>query len=206
MAIIRKLGFSNEILKGVQPKTINCKGPEISQNKGDDAVCCARCFFLRTQKYVKAFSSTSNPIAFEYLDEIDFADKSSLIIPLCSEKRVIYYPQLTFISSMKPIINGLQEQFKIRHRLGIVDKQIEASQIVCNNFNVPLIIPQDKTQKRQAFKTENTGVSYDRAKKTITILSLENAFNSGEYMYIINYYQAKAILEAKPMETNLKIF
>jgi hypothetical protein len=87
----------------------------------------------------------------------------------------------------------LKIQFKLRDRLHIIDKEISENQIGYDMQHIPIIFPSD-TSKSYTVEGGDEGV-HIRADGFIVVKSLDRAFESGKWMFIINYYQTMRLLE-----------
>lgn len=190
---IRNFQNKDLLTIGLYPSVKECEGPHISTERGLDKLCCAKCFALRTLSYKKIMNSYSGPL-MSICDDI--VEKYKFVKYTKSECGIPYfaYPNNILTAEITSIESCLKNFFKHRNTLFIADLEIKKSQILNTDYNPTIVFPSNMTKKYTEYG-DDSGVLIEKSSPgKLKVISLDDAFKSGKYMYIINYYQTIAIL------------
>lgn len=189
---------------GTVDKTVGCDGPLHSSLNGFDKICCARCFHIRMCIYKQSVYISQNiDIDMMILEQYKFIMKYCIIS--CKDIMLIF-PKLQFKAMTSIIECAMMEQFKFRNSIKIADSDIDINQLVHNDSLLSVVMSTPNTKVYKQFK-EDQGVVIKNNR--IKFIDVEFAFDSGKYMYILNYYQTmkclKKLNQTKDLDTEADI-
>jgi len=144
-------------LRGIQPKTDECCGPYLSQDRGMDAMCCARCNVLRQQIYRGRGTFIWNPVASDYLKALaerhpTLSLLSCCIVSTCNEQ-LIYLPVSQSELTMENVFFFIKQQMLLWKEMGIVGDILNAGVGHTKN-GLPVITPGNDATKADCTSDE----------------------------------------------------
>jgi hypothetical protein len=179
-------------LRGILPSTADCNGPSISQDRGMDAMCCAKCHILRQQIYQQKGVFIGNSFSIDYvlrLMEIQRDVLTACIIIACGEP-VMYIPPARNELHQDNVKGMLKEQFLLWKDLHIIDN-IDKRNIGFSHSGIPFIFPSEGCVRKEQFGgDEGVEIIDDKLK----VINPKKAFASGKWNYLINYYTVLNLL------------
>jgi len=193
-----------------------CNGAYTSEDKGRDAQCCCNCQIIRNAKYrgnPDAYEGgwwICNKPAFEFVSQYPPAKEACHISRCNQEKPMIFFYWRKMKISVDVSSGLIKEMFKLRHQMKLVEKSVKNFQIGVSKSGLPVVFPNSPIILQSYGGDE--GVEFSDDKKELYVVNLDEAFKSGKWMYLINYYQTLQFLphEGMPIyniETNfLPIF
>jgi hypothetical protein len=185
--------------------TASCKSFKLSQNNGLDTICCSICSSIRILLYKKyiSFIEGNTELFQKILDKYPFIQHIKV---LCGSNRLIVYQIKHQDTEIGLLEKKLKEQFLYWKSLGICQKEISPSQVCYTKYFYPVIIPNHNTKVFKRALNVDSGVKIE--KDVLSVVDLEKAFESGEYMYVINYYQVLSLIQMMEYEVGepMKLF
>lgn len=174
---------------GEVPKTQFCEGAWISLDEGRDGMCCVRCHLLRQAIYRKKRMVSPSVTCLEFIRNFPPA-KTACFATCCDETTpAIFYQSGDTEMEIKSFLEPLKEQFKLRKKLGIIEKEIKKVNITHNAQKMPIVMPGFTSEKFQGEESDD-GVKVSKDGKSIIVSDIEKAYKAGKWMYLINFYQA----------------
>lgn len=173
-------------LCGVIPATTDCNGPYVSQERGIDAMCCARCHMVRQQIYKEKGGFITNKLALEYFyclisQESDAA--SACIVTTCG-RPLLYVPPASSDLGSENAKGKLKKQFLLWKELHLVSI-VEVDNIGYTHVGTPIVFPSQDCIRKEEFGGDD-GVEIKTG--VLTVVDMAKALESGKWMYLINYY------------------
>jgi hypothetical protein len=193
--------------RGILPKIPMCNGPEISTIKGEDSMCCVFCYDVRHLKYRGDGIVTDSPMVIEFVKKLDFfasnIGRNFFTLTTCGEKPMIAYSPKKSELVVESYIDLLRKIFLLRREMKLVNKKIVFSDFATCEADVPIVLPNDETEKREKFGGDE-GVLIE--KQILKVTDLDEAFKSGKWMYLINFYQALGVCSKSFRTDTYEIF
>ena len=186
-----------------------CRGYYISNNNGQDTIACSRCNLIRKLLYERKVVSINKEQTIHImkilLSEYSFIEHAEV---LCGNSFSFVYPLFTGKHGDPDLIEEkLKEHFLFRNRMKIVDKDVKSIQIYSRNNRYPVIMPCETTELRTTFGNDEGVIiqpfekSDGQKYKVISIVNIDKAFQSGKYMYVINFYQVWKLIFERDVAT-----
>jgi hypothetical protein len=164
---------------------------------------------LYEHKVIPADKEVTIHIMKILLSEYPFIEHAEV---LCGGSYSIVYP--LFIGKHGDpdlLMVKLKEHFLFRNRMKIVDKEIKSNQVYARNNYQPLVMPLETTEIRQSFGN-NEGIIIQPFEKSdgtkyqvLAVVNLDKAYQSGKYMYVINFYQTWKLIFNEEI-TTMEVF
>lgn len=173
-------------LRGVIPPTPDCKGPYISQDRGMDTMCCARCHIVRHQIYREKGGFIVNSLAIDYLHRLSRfqSDATSACILTTCGRQLLYVPPATNELHRENVRSRLKQQFLLWKELRLVD-MVDPDNIGNTDAGFPVVFPSNDCIRKDEFGGDE-GVQVSEGELKVT--DMAKAFASGKWVYLINYY------------------
>lgn len=178
-------------LYGDMGSTLGCEGPFLSIDKGMDSPCCARCHIIRMRIYRSYGKIITDQTTIDYLIKLNIkciGVDTSYAISTCGKPYISTHPyssELEYGSAKE----FLKAQFLFRRDHMIAYKEFDIEYVSMTTLNLPVILPTPKDIKYNEYKGDE-GVEIHNGGKTLIITNTQEVYNSGKWVYLLNYYQA----------------
>lgn len=212
-------------LYGVFPSVPGCEGPTLSQDKGLDTPCCARCYIIRQRIYREKGMVYSSQKNIEYLEKMGSAIpevSTCYVISKCGKPVVSTNPYNSELE-YESVRGFLQKQFLFRQEERVACKTMSSAYVGMTSLNKPVVLSQFQTDDDLCRSSVSDRQSRSRAEfgekvyesfggddgieivhiqrestarvgtgldvKYIVVKDLNEAYKSGKWMHVINFYQ-----------------
>jgi hypothetical protein len=182
-------------LYGEIPITPGCNGPILSEVKGTDTPCCARCLILRQRIYRTYGFVSFRQEDIQYAERLSEAcpeAKTSYVVSVCGKKAISAVPYMSELE-YESVRGFLQKQFLFRAREGYVSKTMDVVFVTMTEMKLPVYMSHDKILETyggdEGVKFKDIG-----GKKYMCVVNMEEAYKSGKWIYIVNYYAICSML------------
>jgi hypothetical protein len=191
--ITRPNSLPNIRIYGNFSVTPGCNGPFLSQDRGLDKPCCARCHIIRQRIYREIGIVTGNPLEINYLKDLALICpevETSYSIANCGSPMISTTPYESELE-YESVRGFLHKQFNYRRDKKVGWEEVNTKYVAMTNLNKPVIckMPSDRYYENIG---GDDGVSINSGK--LVVSDMKKAIESGKWLFVINYYQICKIL------------
>lgn len=179
--------------KGRLPRVPFCKGPQPSNLKGMDTVCCANCNIIRMFYYDYHGMLIDDDIQLFYMTKLIENYKAVLdviSVSSCDTPVIHYIPEKSFLER-KFIVNALIEQTELMQKHNMIDLGITSENIdrflITDISGTPYLMPSPEITIVKKFGGDEGIVINDGV---ITVTDMILAKQSGKWIGLLNFYTA----------------
>lgn len=191
-------------INGIFDAIPGCPGSAISTERGQDARCCAYCSHIRRLTYLGVVIDTDDDLKIQYQEKF----KLPFVKLQCGNSVFCLFHEYHYVD-ISTRFDEIKRDFIFRRDLMIGDLTPSSRQLICHKKTKPIFLPNRNTKRYTQYGGDE-GVHINGNKITFTDLNL--AYESGKYMYIMNYNwfirccQGNRVSQEELINTELDLF